>query len=126
MRKRITLLAPRRIQRKAALRRLVKSVLDAKGCSKRVNIVLTDDETLRDLNERFKGRKGPTDVLAFDFEEPDFLGEVYVSLDRAREQARYYGVSEEEEIERLVLHGLLHLLGYTHPRMKPIMKRYLG
>ena len=126
MRKRITLLAPRRIQRKAALRRLVKSVLDAEGCSKRVNIVLTDDETLRDLNERFKGRKGPTDVLAFDFEEPDFLGEVYVSLDRAREQARYYGVSEEEEIERLVLHGLLHLLGYTHPRMKPIMKRYLG
>ena len=126
MRKRITLLAPRRIQRKAALRRLVKSVLDAEDCSKRVNIVLTDDETLRDLNERFKGRKGPTDVLAFDFEEPDFLGEVYVSLDRAREQARYYGVSEEEEIERLVLHGLLHLLGYTHPRMKPIMKRYLG
>lgn len=88
--------------------------------------MLTDDETLRDLNKRFKGRKGPTDVLAFDFEEPDFLGEVYVSLDRAREQAIYYGVSEEEEIERLVLHGLLHLLGYTHPRMKPIMKRYLG
>jgi rRNA maturation RNase YbeY len=107
MRKRITLAAPRRIQRKAALRRLVKSVLDAEGCSRRVNIVLTDDETLRDLNKRFKKRKGPTDVLAFDFEEPDFLGEVYVSLDRAREQARHYGVSEEEEIERLVLHGLL-------------------
>lgn len=126
MRKRITLLATRRIQRKAALRRLVKSVLDAKGCNKRVNIVLTDDETLRDLNERFKGRKGPTDVLAFDFEEPDFLGEVYVSLDRAREQALDYGVSEEEEIERLVLHGLLHLLGYPHTQMEPIMKRYLG
>ncbi|MEA3311970.1 MAG: rRNA maturation RNase YbeY [candidate division WOR-3 bacterium] len=126
MRKRITLAAPRRIRIKAALRRLVKSVLDAEGCSRRVNIVLTDDETLRDLNKRFKKRKGPTDVLAFDFEEPDFLGEVYVSIDRAREQARHYGVSEEEEIERLVLHGLLHLLGYTHPRMEPIMKRYLG
>jgi probable rRNA maturation factor len=126
MRKRITLAAPRRTQRKRALRRLVKSVLDAEGCGKRVNIVLTDDETLEDLNKRFKKRKGPTDVLAFEFEEPDFLGEVYVSLDRAREQALDYGVSEEEEVERLVLHGLLHLLGYTQTQMEPIMKRYLG
>lgn len=88
--------------------------------------MLTDDETLSDLNERFKKRQGPTDVLAFEFEEPDFLGEVYVSFDRAHEQASDYGVSEEEEVERLVLHGLLHLLGYTHTQMEPIMKRYLG
>jgi probable rRNA maturation factor len=87
--------------------------------------VLTDDETLSDLNQRFKGHKGATDVLAFDFEEDDFLGEIYVSLDRAREQAQAYGLTEEEEIRLLVLHGLLHLLGYSHSQMKPLIERYL-
>jgi probable rRNA maturation factor len=125
MKRKITLAAPKRTPRKAALRILVKSVLDAEDCSKGVNIVLTDDGTLSDLNERFKGHEGPTDVLAFDFEEDDFLGEVYVSLDRAREQAQDYGITEEEEVGRLVIHGLLHLLGYSHSQMEPIIKRYL-
>ena len=87
--------------------------------------MLTDDETISDLNQRFKGGKGPTDVLAFNFDEEDFLGEVYVSLDRAREQAQDYGVTQEEEIRLLVLHGLLHLLSYSHSQMEPVIKRYL-
>lgn len=125
MKRKLTLAAPKKIQRRAALRDLVKSVLDAEGCSKGVNIVLTDDETISDLNQRFRRREGPTDVLAFDFEEDDFLGEVYVSLDRACAQAKDYGVTQEEEVRLLVLHGLLHLLGYSHSQMKPLIKRYL-
>jgi len=77
------------------------------------------------LNLRFKGREGPTDVLAFDFGEDDFLGEVYVSADRAREQSVEYGITETEEIKRLVVHGILHLLGYSHDEMKAKMDRYL-
>lgn len=87
--------------------------------------MLTDDETISDLNQRFKKDKGPTDVLAFNFDEEYFLGEVYVSLDRAREQAQDYGVTQEEEIRLLVLHGLLHLLSYSHSQMEPVIKRYL-
>jgi len=128
--KRITIIAPHRIQRKAALRKLVRrlarNVLDTECCKKRVNIVLADDATLADLNQRFKKRTGPTDVLSFPLGEEDFLGEVYVSIDRARDQAREYGESEERETKRLVLHGLLHLLGYTHEQMATVVKRYMG
>jgi len=90
-----------------------------------VNVVLCDDDLITELNERFRGRGTATDVLAFPFEEEDFLGEVYVSLDRVQRQAEEYGVSLEDELRRLVVHGLLHLLGYTHEQMRPLMERYL-
>ena len=106
-------------------RRLVRRVLKKEGSKKGINIILGDDETLADLNRRFKKRVGSTDVLAFDFGEEDFLGEVYVSLDRAKEQSLEFGVSEEEEIKRLVIHGILHLLSYKHDQMPPLIERYL-
>lgn len=77
------------------------------------------------LNERFKSKKGPTDVLSFPFEEEDFLGEVYVSLDKAVEQSQKYGAALNDEIKRLVVHGILHLLGYNHRQMPSRLKRYL-
>lgn len=88
-------------------------------------MVLADDSLLASLNERFKGRKGPTDVLSFPFDEEDFLGEIYISLDRAKSQAARYNATENEEIKRLVVHGLLHLLGYNHRQMPARLKRYL-
>lgn len=100
-------------------------MLEAENRTESVNVILTDDEELTRLNERFKARKGPTDVLSFPFEEEEFLGEIYVSLDRARAQARRFEISEGIEIKRLVLHGLLHLLGYSHHQMQTRMKRYL-
>ncbi|MBD3284873.1 rRNA maturation RNase YbeY [candidate division WOR-3 bacterium] len=123
VRRKIQIRAPKRL--KPVLRRLARRVLRAEGSKKGVNIVLGDDETLADLNKRFKGREEATDVLAFDFAEEDFLGEVYVSLDRARKQAAEYDVSLENEVRRLVIHGLLHLLGYSHEDMEHLMKRYL-
>ncbi len=89
-------------------------------------MVLGDDEMLAELNERYMNREGPTDVLAFDFGEEEFLGEVYVSVDRASEQAAEHGVSTDEEMRRLVLHGLLHLLGYSHEQMESLYREYLG
>jgi probable rRNA maturation factor len=87
--------------------------------------VLADDKLLSTLNERFKGKRGPTDVLSFPFDEEDFLGEIYISLDRAKTQALRYSETEDDEITRLVLHGLLHLLGYNHRQMPSRIKRYL-
>ncbi len=87
--------------------------------------MLADDSLLSRLNEQFKGHEGPTDVLSFPFDEEDFLGEIYISLDRAKIQAAEYNATEDDEIKRLVVHGILHLLGYSHRRMPSRLKRYL-
>jgi probable rRNA maturation factor len=96
-----------------------------------VNVVFVNDRRIHELNRRFLKRDRPTNVISFNCDEPHLpgesrlLGEVYVSRDRARVQAREYGVSYASELRRLVLHGLLHLLGLTHREMDPLYRRYL-
>jgi len=86
--------------------------------------LLTDDRELRRLNRQFLGKDGPTDVLSFPEPGPDgFLGEIAISVDRAREQARAYGHGWEQEVEVLMLHGLLHLLGMDHETDRGRMAR---
>jgi probable rRNA maturation factor len=84
-----------------------------------VEVTVGDDALLADLNAKYRHRRGPTDVLAFpigrDPGEPEEMwlwGEVYVSADRAREQAAERGLTLAEELAVLVAHGLLHLAGY--------------
>jgi len=100
------------------MQKYAASVLKSSGISQyNVNIVLINDEKITGLNEKFKNRKSSTDVLSFNLsdESSDFVeGEVYISLERAKEQSLDYNVSYEEEIIRLVTHGLLHLAGRTH------------
>lgn len=85
-----------------------------------MNIIITNNKYLKELNLKFKNLDRPTDVLSFSFDN-DFLpenililGDVYISLERAKEQAIQYKVSLQNEIERLMIHGILHLIGYTH------------
>jgi probable rRNA maturation factor len=91
-----------------------KSVLKAEGLEYRfLNIVFINDRKSQQLNRMFLAHDYATDVLAFRLDEGSELeGEVYVNLDRARIQAREYGVSFKNEVMRLVIHGLLHLIGY--------------
>ena len=84
-----------------------------------VEVTIADDALLEKLNREYRRREEPTDVLAFpigrDPAEPEDVwlwGEVYVSVDRAREQAASRGATLEEELAALVAHGLLHLAGY--------------
>jgi probable rRNA maturation factor len=86
-----------------------------------IDILLGEDKLLAELNREYRDIAGPTDVLAFEMgkDETDsddhwILGQVVVSCDRAAEQARELGVSFEEEMARLTVHGLLHLAGYDH------------
>ncbi len=69
---------------------------------------------IRDLNCRFLKRDWATDVIAFPFGEQEKgpWGEIYISEEQTRDQAVKYGVSFEEELARLIIHGILHLLGY--------------
>ncbi|MEO0082307.1 MAG: rRNA maturation RNase YbeY [candidate division WOR-3 bacterium] len=96
-----------------------------------VNVVLVDDHRIRELNRRFRKQDRPTDVLSFPLGAADLdtgevvLGEIYVSRDRARAQARENGVAYHNELKRLMLHGILHLLGFTHREMEPFYRNCL-
>ena len=79
-----------------------------------INIVFIDDASMLRLNERYLKHRFPTDVLSFsladDHAAPE--GEVYVNLDQAHRQAEDYRTDAREEIARLIVHGVLHLIGY--------------
>jgi len=77
-------------------------------------LILCSDYAIRKLNREYRKIDRATDVLSFHFGDPDLLGEVYISLQRARVQAKRYGLTYEEELKRLLIHGLLHLIGYDH------------
>jgi probable rRNA maturation factor len=81
-----------------------------------VNVVLTGDRIVRRLHERHFGDPSPTDVVSFPFLEDGFIGEIYVSVPRARSEARARGIPWHEELCRYVVHGTLHLLGYRDDR----------
>lgn len=84
-----------------------------------VTVVLVDDPYIRQLNHKYRHLDRATDVLSFKMDdepgsEEETLGDVYISVDRARDQADRYHVSLDDELHRLVVHGCLHLLGYDH------------
>lgn len=81
---------------------------------KAVTLVLCSDYRIKKLNADYRNKDKATDVLSFRFDEPDFLGEIYISLQRAKIQASKYGLHYDEEITRLFVHGMFHLLGYDH------------
>lgn len=105
-----------------ALRRAVRAVLLAEAMPQaEVAVLLTDNREIQRLNAQFRGFDKPTDVLAFPLQEVGaiaacHLGDVVISIEKAEQQARARGVSLDAELELLVVHGTLHLLGYDHDR----------
>jgi len=103
-----------------ALRRVVAEVVRrTHGPGVEVYVVMTGDGELQRLNRTYRGLDRPTDVLSFPDGDPlptggVLLGEIIVSLDAARRQAAELGHGELRELEELVLHGTLHLLGHDH------------
>ena len=87
-----------------------------------LNIVIVDNKKIQEINKLYRNKDAVTDVISFAFEEvPDvkyddvrFLGEIYISYERCKEQAAEYGHSVKREFCYLAVHGLLHLLGYDH------------
>ncbi len=89
-----------------------------------LTVVLADDEQLQDLNREFRDIDAPTDVLSFPSSESDpetgrrYLGDILISVQRAEEQAAAGGHPLEAEIQLLVVHGVLHLLGHDHAEVE--------
>ena len=105
---------------------VLKLVLDEKGRSNaEVSIVFVDDGEMRNLNRNFRGINKSTDVLAFPMNtgkfaniNPDLLGDIVISVPTARKYAEMNERSLERELSVLLIHGVLHLLGYDHETAK--------
>ncbi|MGQ9526081.1 MAG: rRNA maturation RNase YbeY [Armatimonadota bacterium] len=98
------------------LKALTKLLLQSEGrpAGTQVSLLLCGDDLIRELNSTYRGEDSPTDVLSFPQNDPILLGDVIISLDTAARQAREFGCDLQDEVERLLIHGLLHLLGYDH------------
>ena len=88
-----------------------------------INIILTDNKFIRSINKKYRKKNSPTDVISFAYRDDLFpsidseieeLGDIYISLEKAAEQSLDYGVSLKDELKRLLIHGILHLIGYDH------------
>ena len=98
--------------------------------TREATIVFVSDRAIKKLNHQFRGKDYATDVLSFTSQQEKFekelktgLGEVVISLDRAAVQAKENGLTVTNEVEQLILHGLLHLCGYDHETDKGEMDR---
>ena len=77
-----------------------------------INYIFVDDETMLDINRRFIGHDYYTDHIGFDYSQGNALsGDIYISLDTVRTNAEQFGATQDEELHRIIIHGLLHLCG---------------
>ena len=88
-----------------------------------ISLVVCDNDFIAKLNEKYKGRIGPTNVLSFPMREGEFselnkdtlpLGDIVISMDKVKEEAEKFGDTVDIVFKHLFIHGVLHLLGYTH------------
>ncbi len=104
------------------LPKVIDKALELENVSNAVlSIIFIDDEKMQALNKEYRGLDKTTDVLSFAYEDNAkidlgfrMLGEIFVSIPRMQLQAKEYGHSETRELSFLVVHGILHLLGYDH------------
>jgi rRNA maturation RNase YbeY len=98
---------------------LCENVLSSEDVSNYdISMIFVNNKYIVNLNKRFFNKDKTTDVISFNISEKgiEIEGEVYINIDIINSQAEYYSVSFEEEMKRLVIHGLLHLVGYKDDR----------
>ncbi|MFA5321658.1 MAG: rRNA maturation RNase YbeY [Smithella sp.] len=100
---------------------------------KEVSIFFTDDNNIRELNKKYLGRDKATNVLSFSLREgeygdinPQMMGDIVISVDTAQKDARKGNLTFEQEIDFLLIHGILHLLGYNHENTSPAKAKEMG
>lgn len=108
---------------RAELRSFARSLSSSVAEGRAFACLLTDDRELQKLNRMFLGKDYPTDVLSFPSGDATSLGDIAISMERARDQAAEHGHTVEDEVRILMLHGLLHLLGHDHEADRGSMAR---
>lgn len=102
------------LKRKAAIKSWIKSVVEKERFNLgHLNYIFTSDESLLKINIQFLNHNTYTDIITFNYNEGKKVsGDVFISVDRIKENAAKYGVDFEEELHRVIIHGVLHLCGY--------------
>lgn len=103
------------------IKKIVQYVLQQERRDGSVSVHLIADTKMRRLQRQYRGKHGTTDVLSFSAQEGEWagkssndLGDIFISIPRIKKQAREWGVSFKEECIRMLIHGVLHILGYDH------------
>lgn len=104
-----------KLKHKILLRKWLKETIEAEGYKlKELNFVFCSDGYLLSINQKYLKHDTFTDIITFDNsdKEQHIVGDIFISIDRVRENALAYKVSEKDELHRVMVHGTLHLLGY--------------
>lgn len=107
---------------------VLKVLLYLKVESYEIAIIFSNNNFIHKLNKEFRGKNEPTDILSFPYEEnqEEPRGDLIISLDMLKENSLYFQVQEQEELKRLTIHGILHLMGWDHATNEvdePMLKR---
>ena len=105
---------PLKLKDKSNLKRWIESVIDLeKKKPGLIQFIFCSDKSLLIKNKTFLSHNSLTDIITFDYStEKSISGEIYISLDRVKENALKFNCKEEEELRRVIIHGVLHLCGY--------------
>ena len=109
-----------------AIRRVIGFILKKEHVKDgKISVVLVGDKLIRKINTAYLGHNVPTDVMTFPIEQDPVLeAEIYVNVRQARRQAHEYGVTINNELTRLLIHGVLHAVGYDDRRTKDRKKMF--
>lgn len=113
------------------MRRALRNIMENLDCSdKEISLLFVDDDSIREINKEYLSRDYSTNVISFSLNEgdfgdinPDLLGDIIISVETALRDALKAEIKFEEELDYLIIHGILHLLGYDHERSETEAKR---
>ena len=115
------------IKDKRKIKAWIKEVIEQeKKTQGDINIILSDDSHLLEVNKEYLKRDYYTDIITFDYCVGNVIsGDLFISIDRIKENARKYKVEDKTELYRVIIHGILHLAGYNDQKKKEseVMKR---
>lgn len=112
--------------RRSILKEVIKRIIGDEGFTVgEVSVIFCNDEYLLDINQRFLEHDYYTDIITFDYSDKQIIsGDLYISLDRVNENAKLFDTSFFLELQRVIFHGILHLVGYDdkNDEMKKVMR----